>query len=262
MVEVVFLGTGGGRFVSYTQLRWTGGIRLLTDKTQIHLDPGPGAIVRSVDSGLSPQKVKALFISHCHPDHCCDAEIFIEAMTRGMTRRGGTLVAPRSVLSGNDVCEASISKYHQRMVKRLIEVKPGDAYSMASFSFTVAKALHSDPDTVGYCFDFPSGRIGYTSDTQYFEEMSTCYSGARLMILCVLRPKGSSWKGHLSVDDAVKIVKSLQPEVAVITHLGAKMIFEHPLEQAKFIEAQTGIRTIAATDGMRISMNREVEVKK
>src|SRR3989337_1547710 len=108
MVEVFFLGSGGGRFVSYTQLRWTGGIRFLTDQLQIHLDPGPGAIVRSVDLKLQPQKVQALFVSHCHPDHCCDAEIFIEAMTRGMTRSSGTLVAPRSVLSGNDVCEASI----------------------------------------------------------------------------------------------------------------------------------------------------------
>ena len=74
--------------------------------------------------------------------------------------------------------------------------------------------------------------------------MNAYYSGTRLMILCVLRPKGSPWKGHLSVDDAVKVVESLQPEVAVITHLGAKIIFAHPLEQAKFIEAQTGIRTI------------------
>jgi len=261
MVDVVFLGTGGGRVVSYTQMRWTGGIRFLTDRLQIHLDPGPGSIVRSIDSGLSPQRVKALFISHAHPDHCCDAEVFIEAMTRGMTRSRGTLVASRSVLSGNDVCEASVSRYHQGIVGRVIEAKPGSSYSMEDLSFTVAKALHSDPDTVGYCLDFPSGRIGYTSDTEYFEEMDAHYSNVRLLVLCVMRPRGFPWKGHMTVDDAVETVGAVRPEMVVITHLGAKMVLGRPSEQAKFIEAQTGVRTIAATDGMRIRMEREIEVK-
>ena len=259
---MVFLGTGGGRFVSYTQLRWTGGIRFLTDKLQLHLDPGSGAIVRSVNAKLRPQKIKFLFISHSHPDHCCDAEIFIEAMTRGMTRRNGILVAPKSVLSGNDVCEATISKYHQKMIKKLIEVKPGDTYNLQGFSFVVTKTIHTDPDTVGYCFNFPEGRIGYTSDTSYFEEISKQYLGTRLMILCVMRPRGFPWRGHLSVDDAVNILKNVQPEMAIITHLGAKMIFSHPFEQAKHIEEETGIRTIAATDGMQVSMKREIEVIK
>lgn len=262
LVEVVFLGTGGGRVVSFTQMRWTGGIRFLTKKTQIHLDPGPGAIVRSIDARLSPQKVKTLFISHVHPDHCCDAEVFIEAMSRGMTRSSGVLIAPRSVLYGNQVCEASISKYHQRIVGKIIEAKIGDSYNIDEFSFTVTKAYHNDPDTVGFCFDFPSGRIGYTSDTEYFDELYSYYLGTRLLVLCVMRPRGFPWRGHMTVDDAVKVVKGVQPEVAVMTHLGAKMIFNRPSEQAKFIEKQTGIRTIAATDGMRVNMNREIVVKK
>ena len=40
-----------------TQKRRTGGIRMLSDSLNVHLDPGPGALVYSVDMGLDPQKI-------------------------------------------------------------------------------------------------------------------------------------------------------------------------------------------------------------
>jgi glyoxylase-like metal-dependent hydrolase (beta-lactamase superfamily II) len=63
----------GADFVTYTQRRWTGGIRLIEGQLQVHIDPGPGAVVRSVDAGLSIESVR-LLLSHSHPDHCGDAE--------------------------------------------------------------------------------------------------------------------------------------------------------------------------------------------
>ena len=60
-------------------------------------------------------------------------------MTRGVQSSKGTLVASMSVLSGNNLCEASISKYHQRMIGRVIEVKPGDSHQLGVFSFTATK---------------------------------------------------------------------------------------------------------------------------
>jgi len=111
-VEIIFLGTGGGRFATITQKRRTAGIRIISEALNLHLDPGPGALVHSVNEGLDPQKIGAIFVSHSHPDHYTDAEVLIEAMTRGMTRKRGVLAAAKSVLSGNDVCEPSISKYH------------------------------------------------------------------------------------------------------------------------------------------------------
>jgi len=113
--EIVFLGTGGGRFATITQKRRTAGIRVLSENLNLHLDPGPGALVHSIEEGLDPQKVNAILVSHCHPDHYTDAEVLIEAMTRGMTHKQGVLAAAKSVLKGNSICESSISKYHQQM---------------------------------------------------------------------------------------------------------------------------------------------------
>jgi phosphoribosyl 1,2-cyclic phosphodiesterase len=96
--ELIFLGTGGGRFATLTQKRRTAGIRIIGKDLNLHLDPGPGALVYSISEGLDPQKLNAVFVSHCHPDHYTDAEVLIEAMTRGMTKRRGVLAAAKSVL--------------------------------------------------------------------------------------------------------------------------------------------------------------------
>ncbi|MEM2103124.1 MAG: MBL fold metallo-hydrolase, partial [Candidatus Bathyarchaeia archaeon] len=126
-VTLRFLGTGGGRFATITQKRRTAGIRIITEdaKTNIHLDPGPGALIHSINAGLNPQKINAILISHSHPDHYTDAEVLIEAMTRGTTQKRGTLAAANSVLNGNPTCEASVSKYHQKMPQQTIAATPG-----------------------------------------------------------------------------------------------------------------------------------------
>ena len=78
-VEVIFLGTGGGRFATITQKRKTGGIRIISDTLNMHLDPGPGALIYSLNMGLNPQRIKEILVSHAHPDHYGNAEVLIEA---------------------------------------------------------------------------------------------------------------------------------------------------------------------------------------
>ena len=262
-LEILFLGTGGGRFATITQKRRTAGIRILGEKLNLHLDPGPGALVYSVASGLSPEKINALLVSHCHPDHYTDAEVFIEAMTRGMTRKRGLLAASHSVLYGNEVCGPSISKYHQQMPEKVIEAKPGVKFQVGNLNVAVTEARHSDPDTVGFRFETEDvGDIAYTSDTEYFEGIGKYYKGVRLLILCVMRPAGKPWKGHMTTEDAIKIIEEARPENVIITHFGMQMIFRGPRNEARLIENKTGVPTIAANDGMHIKIGEQIEIIK
>jgi hypothetical protein len=41
-----------------------------------------------------------------------------------------------------------------------------------------------------------------------------------------------------------------------------KMIFRGPTREVKLIEEKTGVPTLAASDGMRISMGEEIHVKR
>ncbi len=260
MVELIFLGTGGGRFVMITQRRRTGGIRILSEDLNLHLDPGPGALIHSIDMNLDPQKINAIFVSHSHPDHVNDAEVLVEAMSHGARSRRGTLVASRSVIHGNDICEQSISNYHQEMLERIIEASADKRFRLGDLDFKVTRAVHSDPDTVGFRVKTDDyGEFAYTSDSEYFDGIEQYYEGVRLLILCVLRPSGKPWKGHMTTDDAVKIIKGSKPEMAIITHFGMQMLYRS-WREAKHIEEETGVPTRAAVDGMKITFNEEIKV--
>jgi len=261
MLEIIFLGTGGGRFATITQKRRTGGIRLISEqeKINIHVDPGPGALVYSLEMGLDPQKIRAIFVSHSHLDHANDAEPLIEAMSEGTTKKRGVLVASRSVLRGNDVCESSISRYHQAMPERVIEATPGISFEIDGINVTVCKAVHSDPDAVGFRFETKDfGGFAYMPDSEYFSDVSKFYGGLRLLILSVLRPSGQPWEGHMTTDDAIKIIEETQPEMALITHFGMQMILKGPEREAELIEKKTGVLTRAATDGMRVLLGKDI----
>jgi len=262
-ITLTFLGTGGGRFATITQKRRTAGIRIINNETNIHLDPGPGALIYSINAGLDPQKINAILISHSHPDHYTDAEVLIEAMTRGTTQKRGILAAANSVLNGNQTCETSISKYHQKMPQQTITATPNKAFQIGNLKITAIKAQHTDPDTIGFRFktaDF--GDFAYTSDTEYYEGIGKHYEGVRLLILCVMRPGGKPWKGHMTTDDAIKILKETKPETAVLTHFGMQMILKGPAKEAARIAQESQVPVTAATDGIKITVGEQIRTEK
>jgi phosphoribosyl 1,2-cyclic phosphodiesterase len=259
MFEVIFLGTGGGRFATITQQPRTGGIRILSDELNVHLDPGPGALVYSLEAGLNPQKLDGIIVSHSHIDHMNDAAVLVEAMTSGGTRKRGLLAAAHSVLYGNEVCDKAISRYHMNLPERVIEAKPGNTFSVGSIDVKVCKAVHSDPETVGFRFETENfGAFAYMPDSEHYEGIGAYLEGVRLLILSVLRPSGKPWKGHMSTDDAVKIINEVRPEMAVMTHLGTLMIMKGPDSEASFIQESTGVATKAAKDGMCATFGEKI----
>jgi len=257
--KLIMLGTGGGRYATITQRRRTAGIRIMQEGVDFHLDPGPGALIYSINENLSPQKLNAVFVSHCHPDHYTDAEVLIEAMTHGTTSERNTLVAAKSVLNGSSTCEPSISKYHQKAVKKIIEAVPRMKFSVNNVDVSVTETRHTDPDAVGFRFQSSKfGDFAYTSDTEYFEGIDRYYRGTRLLILCVMRPTGKPWKGHMTTDDAVKIVEETRPEQAILTHLGMQMLQKGPQQEARRIQEKTKIPTVAAVDGMEVTLGEKI----
>ena len=256
------LGTGGGRFTMITQLRRTAGIRVVHGGTDVHIDPGPGALVYSTWARLSPQRLDGVVVTHCHPDHYTDGEVLVEAMTHGTQDKRGVLAASRSVLHGGDDHDASVSRYHQDLVKEIYQLGDDTSFRVDDLLFSSAEARHSDPDTFGLKVDVPEiGSIGYTSDTAPFEGLGDAYRGCRLLILCVLRPRGKPLRYHLCTDDALKLLQEVRPGLAVLTHFGMSMLNAGPEEEASYLEAETGVPTVPAKDGMTITLGDGIEVR-
>ncbi|MFA5317109.1 MAG: MBL fold metallo-hydrolase [Dehalococcoidales bacterium] len=78
---IIFLGSGGARFMMISQLLATGGIWLSLAGTEILIDPGPAFLVGAVKRKLRADKLSAIILSHRHLDHSGDVNVMVEAMT-------------------------------------------------------------------------------------------------------------------------------------------------------------------------------------
>ena len=257
-LDLYFLGTGGGRYVMTSQRRRTAGIRLVQKSTQVHLDPGPGALVFSNWAKLSPRKLDAIIVTHCHPDHYTDAEVFVEAMTNGTQTKRGLLAGTQSVLEGAEKIGPCISNYHKGLVRDLLMLERGTRFNVNDIPFTATEARHSDPHSVGLTMETSVGTIGYTSDTGYFKGVSEQYADNRLLILCTVWPRGNPIHIHLNTDDALKIIQEAKPKACILTHFGVRMLNGDPDAEAAFLEKETGVPVVAARDGMKAHISDEI----
>ena len=254
-MKITFLGSGGGRFSAISQRRMTGGFRIdnLGGKNY-HIDPGPGALVRTYQFGFDPRNLSGVFVTHAHTDHYNDAEILIESMTRGMTREFGTIFGSESVLNGFEAWGPCISSYHQSK-SRKVALRPGEVSEVDNISIKGTKTEHGDPTGCGFQIDYNGFKVSYTSDTGYFDGLADYHEGADILIASVLRPGNRTINGHRCTRNFVDLINEVKPKVAVMTHLGLKMISNNPVTEAKKISKQTGVKTIAAFDGLSFNVN-------
>jgi ribonuclease BN (tRNA processing enzyme) len=245
MSTLTFLGTGGGRYVLVSQRRHSGGIWLDFAEKMI-LDPGPGALVRALQYHKKPSELSAVIVSHKHLDHYNDAEIMIEAMTGGAKKKRGILAVNGNALD-------YISTYHRDVVN-LIVPKAGDEFNVGKVRI-IALPTHKHEEGTGFRFTAKDGVLAYSSDTGYAKELAEHYKKADVLILNVIFPRTKSLETHLNTFDAAKIIGEAAPRLAVIQHFGVTMLSAGPENEAAYIEKETGVRTIAATDGMTVDLS-------
>src|SRR5512136_656142 len=126
MSFIKFLGTAGARFVVMRQLRASGGVWLSVGKTNLSIDPGPGALVRCLSSKprLDPSTLDGILLTHKHLDHSGDVNAMIEAMTEGGFKKRGVLFAPEDALEEDPV----VLKYLRNYVEKVIVLRENTEY--------------------------------------------------------------------------------------------------------------------------------------
>jgi len=263
MTEIIFLGTAGGRFATIFQKRSTGGIYIRDEAATLHLDPGPGALVQMQRYGLDPTRTDAILVSHCHPDHYNDVEILIEAMTRGGREKRGVVAVSSSVLDGYEDYGPAISRYHSGLPGYCTALEFDRDLYINNLYVKAAPAFHSDPTTISFRIFSRPGIISYIPDTAYNEALVRAHSGSRVVLVSMTRPRNGRIPYHLCTEDVAELLKGIQPEIVFLTHLGMRMLNNSAAPgEARWIEEQTGVRTIAAEDGMRVRIGKELEINR
>ncbi len=255
MVKLVFLGSGGGRYAMATQARATGGFRIDMDGVNIHVDPGPGALVRAKEYGVNIKNTDVVMVSHVHLDHSNDCNVLIDAMTEGAKNPKGILIGSISAVQGYDSNSPALMKLYLKSLENTVVMKAGDSTNLKDIKVKATPTKHSDATCVGFRIE-GSKTISYTSDTEYFPELKKYHKNADLLIINMLRPDNDTWPMHMNLEDAIKLIKETEPKLCVLQHFGMKVIDRGPEKQAQKAAKETGAKVIAAGDGMTIDLDK------
>jgi len=256
--HIKFLGTAGARFVMIAQARNSAGVLYDLGGFRMLVDPGPGCLVRCLRSRpkVDPGKLDAIFLTHAHLDHAGDANVMIEAMTRGGHDRRGTLYAPTDALEGDPI----VMRYVRGYLGDLQVLGEGKAWALADgvALSTPVRHRHST-ETYGFRLETPRVRISHVADTFYFDELAEHYAPCDVLVVHVvlheIDPERKKRILHLDVADATRLVGEIAPRVGVITHFGTNMLRARPRDVAERMADQTGIPVVAARDGMTFELS-------
>ncbi len=250
--EIIFLGSGGARIVVFKQIRASGGIWFAIGNTNFLVDPGPGSLVRIFQSKarLDPTKLDAVLLSHRHLDHAGDVNNIIEAITTGGTKKRGRLFCPQDAIEGEDPI---VYRYLRPFLNEITVLKENGEYEFGEIKFSTPKRHDHRAETYGFLFDTGKIKISYIADTRFFPELAKIYA-SDLAIINVVRAKESDLD-HLSIPDVAKIISEMKPKRVILNHFGMTIIKAKPWELANKLTEQTGIKVLAAHDGMRFSLS-------
>ncbi len=253
---IKFLGTAGARFVVAKQLRSSGGTFICAEGKNIILDPGPGTLVRCASSRppIDVTKVDALLLTHAHIDHSNDVNVLIDAMTDGGLKRRGILFAPRECLEGENTV---VLRYLRNYLHDIIILESQDEYHLDSLKFYTSVRHDHPVETYGVKLDISSKLVAFLVDTKFFPQLVESYRDAYILVANVVRhrPDPSRDIRHLNVDDARKVLSSIRPAKAVLTHFGMTMIRAKPHLVAQELSRELGLDIVAASDGMRLEIS-------
>jgi len=209
-MKLKFLGTGGGRYVTGMQRRRTGGILVKTDETQIHVDPGPGALV-GVHEQDDPEETEAVIVSHGHIDHAGDLNAVAEMMTEAYDKPGAVF-ANESVLEGHGDVDRVLTNHHRDLLGRVEKLTEGEEYSFRDVDIRSQQMFHTDPKTQGFVLETEEKSVGFWTDSEYSNELVDFYQDCDMLVVYCGRPRNDEVPGHTSLDRVPDLAESQMQE--------------------------------------------------
>lgn len=249
--RIVFLGTAGNLSVVRKQTRSSGGFVVQVGETQLHVDPGPGALTNAAMCGINVREHTGILVSHVHLNHCNDLNALIHAMTLNGLDSHGVLVAPESVVKGTQHLKPVLHNHFANHLEKIIIAQPNKKIAIENIEIHPVFAKHEDPHALGFKLFTPEFVLVYSGDTNYDGGLTDAYADADILILNCQHPGKSNGPGLCSAD-VIKIVKKARPKLCILAHFSQKMLDAKPLYEAREIQKQSGVQVIAAEDGMSL----------
>jgi ribonuclease Z len=201
------------------------------------IDCGGDVVQRALASGIDPDAVDALVVTHEHPDHAGGFALFMERIWVMGRKRAITVIGiepalrqARRVLEAFDTSGWELPEIDWRVV----EHAPGaQLLRDEHWTITAAPGVHSVP-TIGVRVDTArGGTMAYSCDTERTPAIVELARGAELLVHEATGP----FPGHASNEDAAQVAREAGARRLVLVHLppgvhdgqlaAARAIFPH-----------------------------------
>jgi|GEM_PF-975446 len=254
--KIIFLGTAGEEQVVARQQRKAGGIILLLEGFQFHLEPGPGSLELMKLAKLHPRETIALLATNNSLIRSNDVNAGISAMTLGGLDKHGVFLGSKSVIEGLENEQSRLLPFYKNCVEGLMSFNPRNKIGINTVNIMPVANKQRDETAVGLVFNISDNKIGYTGDTSYFEELSKNFSGVNVLIINCKHPKSITEKGCMNIDDAVKLIEQVEPRIAILTSFGSKLLEKDIFMLGRNLQIKNKVTTIVmAKDGLSINID-------
>jgi ribonuclease Z len=244
--RIYFLGTGAAMPVT----RYLPCIALKVNSDIYLLDPGEGCQVKMFKTGLSPVKVKAVFVTHAHGDHYLGLPGLIQTMTLSDRKEPLLIAGPKQFI------DALLSIFNQGLVKPgfkvdLSLVTSNYTYSDNKISVRAFPVEHS-LEAYGYHVTIGKKTICYTGDTTPSKSTVEACRGVDVLIheatFTSIYEGEAHTQRHSTCRDAALIAEEAGVGLLVLFHISAR----HGDMDAYYDAVRVFKKVVVARDGMVI----------
>lgn len=273
-LQITGIGNTGGAS-NVVNGRPCGGFLLRHGGRTVIVDPGDNSLSSLVRRGFDPFEITDVFASHAHNDHVGDLSLAVSAaINLGLSGRTDSriVVAPTLVDYGNagatrlgftvpafgwkaDVVslffEARTTTRHDGRAIRSVP----EAEITPDLRVRATEARHGGTDVTGVVFETGQGRIGYTSDTEYFEGLPDAFAGVDMLwmnmntlSLGAMQPdaqdpgrEAEPTHNHLGYVGVCRMIERVRPRIAVVSHFGAQVRAQRAAVEAALQQRFSGL---------------------
>lgn len=200
-------------------VEWSGGALML--------DLSAGTWMRALRAGLDPQRLRAIALSHLHPDHTGDlvGAFWAHEMDRDSTSTLQFLGpdGTAELLSRARDLYAPLGDWFEAPYET-----GGYPAEIAGLRIEAFPARHS-PEAVCLRLTADGTTLGYSGDTEDCPGLREACQGVDLALLECTAAEPA--KGHMTPPDCARVVQATHPGQVLLTHLGPGVESDLPLAE-------------------------------
>lgn len=219
LAQLIIIGSGTG---TPSLRRSSPGLLILSDRTALMIDSGPGALRKMLEVGITYRDLDILLYTHLHPDHTSDLIPTLFACKYGDQPRRKDLLC----MGGPGFKEffKELEKLYGSWIEPqsyhlTVKEISKDPLSFRDLIITSKPVAHIS-GSLGYRIEFKDGKsVAVSGDTDYCQNIIDLAFEVELLVLECAFPDGKKVEGHLTPSLAGRIASESRCKILLLTHL-------------------------------------------